>query len=162
MAEMAQKFEQFCIFCVIILQPTLRLITDFLPPLWNTERDFLIKKQMNSYIPAVLFSAIILCWLISSFSVYLFTSLPGTWARSVTYRPSWKNPQRRSRRSKKRYSTRKYSGAVQLPAGNLPAASTLLPDWARAFFKGFLWLLWPKKAWFLWQLVKIAAQSTCK
>lgn len=35
--------------------------------------------------------------------VCLYTSLPGTWARSVTCRLSWKRPQRRSRRSRKRY-----------------------------------------------------------
>lgn len=112
-------------------------------------------KTNEQLYPSCLVQSIILCLLISSLSEYLFTSLPGTWARSVTYRLSWKKLQRRSRRSRKRYSTRKYSEAVQLPAGNLPAASTLLPDWTQAFFKGFLWLLWPKKLGFCGNLSKL-------
>lgn len=48
----------------------------------------------------------------------LCTSLPGTWARSVTCRPSWKRPQRRSRRSRKRYKEafKKHCSSCQQPA----------------------------------------------
>lgn len=106
------------------------------------------------------------CFLLClSACAFVWCSRRGTWARSVTCRPSWKKPQRRSRKSKKRYSKKKHSYASALQSlGNLLTALALLSDYASAFLRVPL-IIMTTNAWFLchfFSLWKLQMQSTCK
>jgi len=92
----------------------------------ETNIDTNLLSLTHKYLDAMTINFVHVC-------VCTCTSLPGTWARSVTCRRSWKRPQRRSRRSKKRYKGVFKSTTAACHGPPPPTASTLL------------WLLWPKK-----------------